>query len=75
MDKIKIRVGRSDSIMMCFCRTSFLFLAMNLIESIVYKLCAGYEMHKLYYKLHVDYGYYECYGLSSLFDHAGRPTF
>ena len=55
-----------------FLSTLFLFLIMNLIEAIMYKLCAGYEMHKLYYKLHML-----IMGIMnrSWFDHTGRPTF
>ena len=45
---------------------------MNLIELIMYKLCAGYELHKLNYKLHML-----IMGIMnrSWFDHTGRPTF
>ena len=55
-----------------FLSTLFLFQIMNSIEVIMYKLCAGYELHKLNYKLHML-----IMGIMnrSWFDHTGRPTF
>ena len=53
MYKVKILVDHSLGIMMCFCLSLFLFMVMNLIKTIMYALCAGYESNKLDYVAHI----------------------